>query len=91
MSDGGLCFFARGEIGMASIDLKHPVVEISQYADSQTYVKTISRLKVLAPVEIIFPNTMCDAGNMVKLFRVVSENFQVTFINQSAATRKYYI
>nr|XP_039269249.1 mutS protein homolog 4-like [Styela clava] len=67
---------AKGEIGMASIDLRHPVLQLSQFSDSQTYVKTITRLHLLSPIEVIFPSTMCDAGNKVKIFRVVSDNFQ---------------
>lgn len=67
----------RGEIGMASISLRHPTLQLFQFADSQTYVKSITQLQILSPIEIIFPSTMCDTGNMAKVFRVVSDNFQV--------------
>lgn len=30
---------ARGEVGMASIDLKNPEVVLSQFADNTTYAK----------------------------------------------------
>jgi len=62
---------------MASIDLTDPVLVLSQFSDTQTYVKTVTRLRILSPVEIVFPSTMCDGGNMSKLFKVVNENFQV--------------
>nr|XP_012643408.1 LOW QUALITY PROTEIN: mutS protein homolog 4 [Microcebus murinus] len=34
--------FARGEIGMASIDLKSPQVILSQFADNTTYAKNVN-------------------------------------------------
>jgi DNA mismatch repair protein MSH4 len=43
---------ARGEVGMASLDLKNPVLTLSQFSDTQTYVKTITKLQILLPVEV---------------------------------------
>lgn len=43
---------ARGEIGMASIDLKRPVLILSQFPDSQTYVKVMTKLQIYQPVEV---------------------------------------
>ena len=43
---------ARGEIGMASINLKQPVLFLSQFSDSQTYVKTLTYLQILEPIEV---------------------------------------
>ena len=45
---------ARGEIGMASIDLKSPELVLSQFSDMPTYVKTISKLQILNPLEVSF-------------------------------------
>ncbi|KAJ1170824.1 hypothetical protein NDU88_002695 [Pleurodeles waltl] len=67
---------ARGEIGMASIDLKNPEVVLSQFADNTTYAKVITKLKILAPLEIIMSNTACDKGNATKLFELIAENFK---------------
>ncbi|XP_013048567.3 mutS protein homolog 4 isoform X6 [Anser cygnoides] len=69
---------ARGEVGMASIDLKNPEVILSQFADNTTYAKVITKLKILTPLEIIMPNTACDAGN-TKLFGLITEHFKVRF------------
>ena len=63
---------------MASIDLKHPILYLSQFPDSQTYVKTLTKLNVLRPKEFVFPSTMCDGGNMAKVFKTVTENFPVS-------------
>jgi len=38
---------------MASIDLKHPVLTLSQFADSQTYGKVRARLNLLQPLEVM--------------------------------------
>ena len=43
---------ARGEIGIASIDLKRPVLQLSQFSDSQTNVKVMTKLQILQPLEV---------------------------------------
>ncbi|MEE6494700.1 hypothetical protein FKM82_001853 [Ascaphus truei] len=79
---------ARGEIGMASVDLKNPEVVLSQFADNTTYAKVITKLKILTPLEIIMSNTACDRGNATKLFSLITENFKnVSF---TTVQRKYF-
>uniref|UniRef100_A0A8C3PQ68 MutS homolog 4 n=1 Tax=Calidris pygmaea TaxID=425635 RepID=A0A8C3PQ68_9CHAR len=79
---------ARGEVGMASIDLKNPEVILSQFADNTTYAKVITKLKILTPLEIIMSNTACDVGNTTKLFSLITEHFKnVTF---TTVQRKYF-
>ncbi|XP_064310865.1 mutS protein homolog 4 isoform X2 [Phalacrocorax carbo] len=79
---------ARGEVGMASIDLKNPEMILSQFADNTTYAKVITKLKILTPLEIIMSNTACDAGNTSKLFSLITEHFKnVTF---TTVQRKYF-
>ncbi|KAM9542038.1 mutS protein homolog 4 isoform 5-T5 [Guaruba guarouba] len=79
---------ARGEVGMASIDLKNPEVILSQFSDNTTYAKVITKLKILTPLEIIMSNTACDAGNTTKLFSLITEHFKnVTF---TTVRRKYF-
>ncbi|XP_041573136.1 mutS protein homolog 4 isoform X9 [Taeniopygia guttata] len=79
---------ARGEVGMASIDLKNPEIILSQFADNTTYTKVITKLKILTPLEIIMSNTACDAGNTTKLFSLITEHFKnVTF---TTVQRKYF-
>nr|XP_026693129.1 mutS protein homolog 4-like [Ciona intestinalis] len=79
---------ARGEIGMASIDLKNPILTLSQFSDSQTYVKTLTKLQILSPIEIVFPSTMCDNGSMTQVFKFVNENFQSS--NITTVQRHYF-
>uniref|UniRef100_G1PD90 MutS protein homolog 4 n=1 Tax=Myotis lucifugus TaxID=59463 RepID=G1PD90_MYOLU len=79
---------ARGEIGMASIDLKSPQIILSQFADNTTYAKVITKLKILSPLEIIMSNTACVVGNSTKLFTLITENFKN--VNFTTVQRKYF-
>ncbi|KAJ7418759.1 mutS protein-like protein 4 [Willisornis vidua] len=74
---------ARGEVGMASIDLKNPEMILSQFADNATYAKVITKLKILTPLEIIMSNTACDAWNTTKLFSLISEHFKISSYSSS--------
>lgn len=99
---------ARGEIGMASINLKCPELVLSQFADTGTYakvtglfyfnhkllnfspeffclfwgffctrLKTITKIHILVPLEILMPDTASEKGKGTKLFNLVTENFPV--------------
>uniref|UniRef100_A0A1X7VH91 DNA mismatch repair proteins mutS family domain-containing protein n=2 Tax=Amphimedon queenslandica TaxID=400682 RepID=A0A1X7VH91_AMPQE len=59
---------------MASIDLKNPELILSQFPDRQTYVKVLTKLEVLNPIEIIMPNTACEGLQMVRQFVVSDYN-----------------
>ena len=43
---------ARGEVGFASIDLRNPQLILSQFSDSQTYSKTMTKLQLMNPHEV---------------------------------------
>lgn len=45
---------AQGEIGLATIDLKRPVLILCQISDTQTYVNTINKINILNPAEVLF-------------------------------------
>ncbi|XP_067119866.1 mutS protein homolog 4-like [Centruroides vittatus] len=77
----------RGEIGIASLDLKNPVIYLSQFADSQTYMKMISKLNILNPIEIIVPDTSYEK-TMSVLIQKITE--QLSKINITTVQRKYF-
>uniref|UniRef100_H3AEP5 MutS protein homolog 4 n=1 Tax=Latimeria chalumnae TaxID=7897 RepID=H3AEP5_LATCH len=79
---------ARGEIGMASINLRSPELILSQFADNTTYSKVITKLQILTPLEIIMPNTACDKGTATKLFSLITENFKTVAF--TTVQRKYF-
>ena len=43
---------ARGEIGMACIDLKKPILILSQFSDTPTYAKVLAKLQIYQPIEV---------------------------------------
>uniref|UniRef100_A0A8C4E1F3 MutS homolog 4 n=1 Tax=Dicentrarchus labrax TaxID=13489 RepID=A0A8C4E1F3_DICLA len=79
---------ARGEIGMASLNLKCPELVLSQFADTGTYAKVITKIHILVPLEILMPDTSSEKGKGTKLFNLITENFPgVAF---TAIQRKYF-
>ncbi|XP_035824498.1 mutS protein homolog 4 [Aplysia californica] len=79
---------ARGEIGMTSLDLSQPVLNLSQFSDSQTYSMTLAKLQNIHPVEILLPNTICDAGDKNKLLNLITCQFPNVTI--SSVQRRYF-
>uniref|UniRef100_A0A8C4ZM56 MutS homolog 4 n=1 Tax=Gadus morhua TaxID=8049 RepID=A0A8C4ZM56_GADMO len=79
---------ARGEIGMASLNLKCPELVLSQFADTGTYAKVITKLHILVPLEILMPDTASEKGKGTKLFSLITENFQTVAF--TAIQRKYF-
>lgn len=45
---------ARGDVGIASIDIKRPILTLCEISDSQTYVNTLSKINILNPSEVSF-------------------------------------
>lgn len=43
---------AQGEIGLAAIDLKRPVLILCQISDTHTYMNTINKINILNPTEV---------------------------------------
>ncbi|KAF6778144.1 hypothetical protein AHF37_02464 [Paragonimus kellicotti] len=63
---------ATGEIGIAAIDLFSPNVELSQFRDTSSYSRTLVKLLILCPNEIIVPHSALERSNsMQKLFHVL--------------------
>nr|CAD7444380.1 unnamed protein product [Timema bartmani] len=42
---------ARGEVGLAAIDTRHPHLILCQISDSQSYINTLTKINVFNPVE----------------------------------------
>ncbi|XP_072314112.1 mutS protein homolog 4 [Eucyclogobius newberryi] len=79
---------ARGEIGMASLNLKCPELILSQFADTGTYAKVITKIHILVPLEILMPDTASEKGKGTKLFNLITENFSGASF--TAIQRKYF-
>uniref|UniRef100_W5K1S4 MutS homolog 4 n=1 Tax=Astyanax mexicanus TaxID=7994 RepID=W5K1S4_ASTMX len=79
---------ARGEIGLSSINMKSPELVLSQFADTGTYAKVITKLHILMPLEILMPDTASEKGQGTKLFNLITEN--VPSVSFTAIQRKYF-
>ncbi|XP_072545639.1 mutS protein homolog 4 [Salminus brasiliensis] len=79
---------ARGEVGLSSINVKSPELVLSQFADTGTYAKVITKLHIMMPLEILMPDSASEKGQGTKLYNLITENFpSVSF---TAIQRKYF-
>ncbi|XP_063240839.1 mutS protein homolog 4-like [Bacillus rossius redtenbacheri] len=77
--DGAVCEgrgHARGEVGIAAVNILHPSLVLCQISDSQSYHNVLTKMNIFNPVEIIVPNTFCDGMQPSKLFVVLSDFYQ---------------
>lgn len=51
---------ARGEIGLACIDLKKPLLIVSQFSDTPTYAKVLAKLQIYQPLEVNKSWELCE-------------------------------
>lgn len=61
---------ARGEVGIAVIDIKRPRLILCQLSDRQTYVNTLTKISVFQPVEV----NICSQKSLL-----FYDNFLLTF------------
>ncbi|XP_025409358.1 mutS protein homolog 4-like [Sipha flava] len=79
---------AQGEIGLAAIDLKRPVLILSQISDTQTYMNTINKINILNPAEILIPKTFMDQMQGTLLFNTIKNQFPLSSI--ITVSRKHF-
>ncbi|CAJ0847078.1 4505_t:CDS:10 [Entrophospora sp. SA101] len=75
------------EVGMCFIDLKTSECILSQIADSQTYVKTLHKLNIYNPGEILLSVTAVEPSKS-KLCKILEDNIPSAIIVPIA--RKYF-
>ncbi|KAG0303178.1 MutS protein msh4, partial [Dissophora globulifera] len=75
------------EVGMCFCDLKTSEVILCQIADSQTYVRTLQKLNLYEPSEILVPTTAVDPVNS-KLVKIIRESVPPSTITPIA--RRYF-
>lgn len=61
-------------VGLAFVNLSTAETVLCQICDSQTYVKTVTKIGVFEPTEILFMNTAKES----KLFYIIEENISNT-------------
>ncbi len=48
-------------------------VEVSQFSDASTYMKTLAKIQFHRPVEVVMPVTMCEGTTRSKLHALLSD------------------
>ncbi|KFD71745.1 hypothetical protein M514_04303 [Trichuris suis] len=81
--------FAKGEVGVAYIDMLQPVLRLAQFSDSNSYAKLLAKLEVLNPAEVLLPDSAIgDDGKMHVLCTMIEEHFVHTEI--TSVSRKCF-
>ncbi|CAH2095997.1 unnamed protein product [Euphydryas editha] len=79
---------ARGEIGMAAIDLRHPHMVLCQFSDTLLYTHTLTKINYFNPIEIIVPHTFCEGPQVNQLYKLIKDRFPL--LNLTAVQRRHF-
>ncbi|XP_042884592.1 mutS protein homolog 4-like isoform X2 [Penaeus japonicus] len=83
---------ARGEVGVAALDLRRPHLSLAQFSDTHTYTRTLTKLTVLNPLEVIIASTAVEGvagvGGRSGLVRVLQES--LADVSVTAIHRRYF-
>jgi DNA mismatch repair protein MSH4 len=75
-------------VGLAFVNLDTAEAVLCQICDSQTYVRTIHKLKVYGPSEILIVST--SASPKSKLFSIIEENLEDIGSKLTLLDRRYW-
>ncbi|XP_059052248.1 mutS protein homolog 4-like [Achroia grisella] len=79
---------ARGEIGIAAVDLKHPRLVLCQFSDTLLYTHTLTKINYFNPVEIIVPHTFCEGVQPIQLYQLIREHYPL--VNLTTVQRRHF-
>ncbi|CAH0398232.1 unnamed protein product [Chilo suppressalis] len=79
---------ARGEIGMAAVDLKHPKLVLCQFSDTLLYTHALTKINYFNPVEIIVPHTFCEGTVPSQLYQLIRDQYPL--INLTTVQRRHF-
>lgn len=80
---------AKGEIGLSAIDLRNPVMILSQFNDNSLYECLRTKCDIFRPFEIIIPNTLFkEQTKENRLYETLCSHFPT--INVIAVERKHF-
>nr|XP_026499786.1 mutS protein homolog 4-like isoform X1 [Vanessa tameamea] len=79
---------ARGEIGIAAIDLRHPHMILCQFSDTLLYSHTLTKINFFNPIEIIVPHTFCEGPQVNQLYKLIKDHFPL--LNLTAVQRRHF-
>jgi DNA mismatch repair protein MSH4 len=75
-------------VGLAFVNLDHGEAVLCQICDSQTYVRTIHKLTVYGPSEILIVSTAASPKS--KLFSIIEENLEDIGSKLNLLDRRYW-
>lgn len=75
-------------VGVSFVNMDTGEAVLCQICDSQTYVKTIHKLRVYGPSEILIVST--SASPKSKLFSIIEENLQIMDAKMTLLDRRYW-
>ncbi|XP_026327667.1 mutS protein homolog 4-like [Hyposmocoma kahamanoa] len=79
---------ARGEVGIAAVDLKHPHLVLCQFSDTLLYVHTLTKINYFNPVEIIVPHTFCEGVQPNQLYKLIKDHYPL--VNLTTVQRRHF-
>ncbi|XP_050351143.1 mutS protein homolog 4-like [Nymphalis io] len=79
---------ARGEIGIAAIDLRHPHMVLCQFSDTLLYTHTLTKINFFNPIEVIVPHTFCEGPQVNQLYKLIKDHFPL--LNLTAVQRRHF-
>ncbi|XP_075977921.1 mutS protein homolog 4-like [Anticarsia gemmatalis] len=79
---------ARGEIGMAAIDLRHPHLVLCQFSDTLLYTHTLTKINYFNPIEIIVPHTFCEGVRPNQLYQLIKDKYPL--VNIITVQRRHF-
>ncbi|XP_046741141.1 mutS protein homolog 4-like [Diprion similis] len=80
---------ARGEVGIAVVNVQHPHLILSQISDRHAYMKTLTKILLFKPIEIIMPDTMIrKSGTGGNLYECIRNKFPG--LNIAAVSRQHF-
>ncbi|KAL0882963.1 hypothetical protein ABMA27_016456 [Loxostege sticticalis] len=79
---------ARGEIGMAAVDLRHPNLVLCQFSDTLLYTHTLTKINFFNPIEIIVPHTFCEGVQPSQLYKLIRDQYPL--INLTSVQRRHF-
>lgn len=75
-------------VGLAFVNLDTGEAVLCQLCDSQTYVRTVHKLRVYGPSEILIVSTAATPKS--KLFSIIEENLEVLESKMTMLDRRYW-
>ncbi|CAH0585557.1 unnamed protein product [Chrysodeixis includens] len=79
---------ARGEIGIAAIDLRHPHLVLCQFSDTLLYTHTLTKINFFNPIEIIVPHTFCEGVQPNQLYQLIRDRYPL--VNVVTVQRRHF-